>query len=154
MKMKTTTVLLFSLATVAMFGCATKSQTTAPVVSMSQADSYFLYAYSVRDAKKLSGKQVPDIVTSVDGNVTVYVFKDHVIKECGTHLTGSVTITDRGTERSILADFPTIEKNPYKIRSFAFDIVEPMGEYRKATGIATVNGLQYPIGEIIRVSGY
>lgn len=152
--MKAFTVLLFSLATVTMFGCTQKKQAPASAVSMAQADSYFLYAYAVRDAKELKGKQAPDMDARVDGNITVYIFKDHVIKECGTHLTGSVTITDRGNERAILADFPTVEKNPYEIRSFAFDIVEPTGEYRRATGMATVNGLQYPISEIIRVSRY
>ena len=60
---------------------------------MSQADSYFLYSYAVRDAKALFDKTVPDMVVRINGNVTVYEFMDHVIRECGTHLTGTVTVT-------------------------------------------------------------
>ena len=152
--MKGFKVVVFGMAALILFGCAKKIPQEAPAVSMAQADSYFLYSFAVRDAKALNEKKVPDMAVRTDGNVTVYDFKDHVIKECGTHLTGSVTITDNGEEFAILASFPKVEKNPYEITSFKFDITEPKGKYRESKGRALVNKREYGIEDIIRVSRF
>jgi hypothetical protein len=147
-------VSMAAVAAMALTGCAKKEPVSAPVVSMSLADSYFLYSFAVRDAKALEGKAVPDIAVRNEGAVAVYDFTDHVIKECGTHVNGSVTITDSGDVLEIQADFPKVEKNPYKITSFAYKMTEPKGNYKQTTGTATVNGTEYPIGEIIATSGF
>lgn len=152
--MKCFRALLFGTAALIMSGCAKNPPLEAPAVSMAQADSYFLYSFAVRDAKTLKENKVSDMAVRTDGNVTVYDFKDHVIKECGTHLTGSVTITEKGEEFAILANFPTVEKNPYEITSFKFDITEPKGKYRQSKGRALVNGREYSIEDIIRVSRF
>lgn len=152
--------LFLGVAAFTLFGCAKNAastpsaETAATAVSMAQADSYILYAYAVRDAKAMGKNRVPEMAVRAEESATVYEFKDHIIKECGTHLTGTVTIAETADARAIAADFSTVTENPYGITSFAFDISEPMGEYRRSTGTATVNGRTYPIGEIIRVSRY
>lgn len=136
-----------------LIGCSTLPPAKALTKpEFAQADSYFLYAYALRDAKITTAENTT-IRQQKNGNTTTYTFNNHTIKECGSHLTGFIKITTTRTHQ-VHANFPTVELNPLGINSFKFAIHEDPKNPKIAEGKAIVNGLTFDIKDIIVVSGF
>lgn len=135
----------------------TEPQASAPVAEklskakLDQADTYVLYSLAVRDA---NAAQDSTMNTSKKNNITTYTFKDHVIHECGSHLTGTIQVTENTSVKLISVNFPKVRKNPLDIKSFSLDIAEDKIKKGDIKGIGVVNGEQFDVKDLMAIPGY
>lgn len=115
-------------------------------------ETYILYSLALRDGKAAKSTDPTMSVTKQNGKV-IYTFKEHVLKECGSHLNGTIEVEDSGNNNIISADFPKVI-NSMGITHFSLQMTESKTNKAKSTGTAHVNELQFSIADVVTLPGF
>jgi hypothetical protein len=115
-------------------------------------ETYVLYSIALRDGKAAKSSDATMSMTKNSGK-TVYTFKEHILKECGSHLNGTIEVIDSGSNNIITADFPTVV-NSMGITHFSLKMTEDKINKIKSTGTGSANDEQFSVADLVALPGF
>lgn len=115
-------------------------------------EAYILYSLALRDGKAAPATDATMKVVKTKDKTT-YTFKEHVLKECGSHLNGTIEVAESGSKNLVTANFPTVV-NSMGITHFKFQMTEDKTNKSNSTGSGQVNDLQFAVADIVALPGF
>lgn len=115
-------------------------------------EAYILYSLALRDGKA-ADKSDPTMSVVNDKGKATYTFKEHVLKECGSHLNGTIEVLESGSKHKVTATFPHVV-NTMGITHFSLQMTEEKANKVTGKGEGQVNDLSFAVADIVTLPGF